>query len=228
MRLVRNQAFFGLRDRDSAGLIADLQIVDCAFSNCALSITSDPALRTTVRNVELIDVEVHACRIWSVVVEDVRIINLHTKTLLQTWGAVFNRTILRGRIGSFMCSSAIRAGMAEPEIQAAFDSANARYYEKVEWALDIAEAEFHDCTLRGIPASLIRRDPSTQVIVTRERALSGGWRTVDLANTHWATAIELFLERGEPDMVLVAGKAHPQHGTLLAGLERLRDAGIAV
>jgi hypothetical protein len=227
MRKYEKQPLFGLRDRDSGATYSDLRFVDCTFSNCALSITSDPALRATVRNVELVNVQVHACRIWSVIVDDVQIDGLKTEGLLQTWGAVFRRTVLRGLIGEVMISHEIRAGLAPPEIQAAFDDANADFYRGVDWALDIREAEFVDCVLRGIPAALVRRDPDTQVVVTRASALDPAWRALELSDTHWATAIETFLESGKADIVLVAGKRHPHFEELRDGLARLRDAGIA-
>jgi hypothetical protein len=228
MKELRNQPLFGLADRDTGETYSDFRFVGCTFSNCALSITSDPARRSTVRNIELEDTEVHACRIWSVIVDDVRITTLKTRGILQTWGAVFSKTVLRGRIGSVMFSAEIQAGLAPPGVQAAFESVNAEFYRGVDWALDIREAEFVECDLRGIPARLIRRDPATQVVVTREAALDEErWRSLNLSGTHWSTAIEMFLERGEPDVTLVAGRRDRKFRALADGLARLRDAGVA-
>lgn len=50
---------------------------------------------------------------------------------------------------------------------------------------------------------------------------------LDLSKTHWATSIEFFLERSDPDVVLVAPERHPKYPELLDGLKMLRDAGVA-
>jgi hypothetical protein len=126
-----------------------------------------------------------------------------------------------------MTSSAIAPGVATAEQQRAFDTANAAYYAQVDWALDITEAEFEEGEIQGVPAALVRRDPATQVVVKRSRALQGGWRQLDLERTHWATAIEFLLERGDQDVVLVAPKRHHNFPALRDGLQALRDRGVA-
>jgi hypothetical protein len=97
----------------------------------------------------------------------------------------------------------------------------------VDWALDITEAEFEEGELQRVPAELVRRDAETQVVVTRASAMRGEWRRLDLSRTHWATSLEFFLERGDPDVVLVAPKRSRQFRQLLDGLKMLRDAGVA-
>ncbi len=126
-----------------------------------------------------------------------------------------------------MTSPFVSPGWAKPKQQVAFDEANAQYYETVDWALDISEARFYECDIRGIPARLIRRDPETQVVVTREKALMGKWKELDLSKTYWATGIQFMLNRGDRDVVLVAPKRDPKYPDLLDGLKLLRDAGVA-
>jgi hypothetical protein len=126
-----------------------------------------------------------------------------------------------------MISPLVAPGIASPEEQEAFNAANAEFYSSVDWALDISEAEFVECDIRGIPAHLIRRDPETQVVIKREKALTGEWRTLDLSETYWPAYIEGFLEDGEDDVVLAAPIQDPKFRVLLEGLQRLRDGGIA-
>ncbi len=173
--------------------------------------------------------EVVGFLIGPAVFEDVVVDGLRTPgDLLITWGAVFKHITLKGNIGRIMLNSVISPpGLAKPHEQRAFDEANAAYYATVDWALDIREARFEECDIRGIPARLIRRDPESQVVVTREKALQGKWREIDLSDTWWDVAIEFMLEDGEPDVVLVAPKRHPQYRVLLEGLKKLRDAGVA-
>jgi hypothetical protein len=126
-----------------------------------------------------------------------------------------------------MISPAVAPGSATQRQQNAFDEANAAYYAGVDWALDVSEAEFEEVDIRRVPARLIRRDPKTQVVVTRERAMEGRWRELDLSKTDWAGWIDMFLKDGDSDLVLVAPKRDRKYRDLVDGLKALRDAGVA-
>lgn len=212
---------------DGGRVLEDLEFRRCSFVSSAISITRDPARRSVVRNVKLINCEQRGCTVYTAVLEDIVIDGLRTNGLLQAWSPVLRHVTLRGRIGRVMISPAVQLGKAKPAEQRAFDDANAAYYAAVDWALDIREGEFEECELQRVPARLIRRDPATQVVITREKAMQGTWRQVDLSKTHWATSIEFFLERGDHDVVLVAGKRDRKFRQLLDGLKALRDAGVA-
>lgn len=214
-------------DNDSGRTFSDLEFRKCRFISSAISITRMPELRSAVRNVRLIQCEQRGCALEAAIVEDVLVDSLKTNGLLQTWGAVFKHVTLRGKIGRVMISPAVATGTATPAQQRAFDEANAAYYAGVDWALDIREAEFEEGEIQRVPARLIRRDPRTQVVVKREKAMQGTWRQLDLSRTHWATSLEFLLERGDPDVVLVAPKRHRKYRDLLDGLKALRDAGVA-
>jgi hypothetical protein len=101
------------------------------------------------------------------------------------------------------------------------------------WPLEISEARFKEFDVRGVPARLIRRDPESQILVTRERALevaTPGWeKKLDPSNTHWPFVIKLFLSDGYPATVLVAplGAAKAKRDPLLKGLRELRTMGLA-
>lgn len=150
-------------------------------------------------------------------------------------GAVFKHVTLRGRIGPIILSHLVTPSQRDSTVQRAFAEANAAYYTTVDWALDIREAEFEeDVDLRGIPGHLIRRDPKTQVLVMRAKALEGTWRQLNLEKTYWPAAIEFFLDGGLNSTVLVAPKkitnsiANPwKVQDLIDGLQMLRDVGVA-
>jgi hypothetical protein len=184
-------------------------------------------MRSTVRNVKLVECEQRGCALEAAIVEDVLVDGFKTNGLFQTWGAVFRHVTFRGKIGRIMISPAMAAGTATPTEQRAFDEANAAYYATVDWALDISAGEFEEVDIRRVPARLIRRDPATQAVVTREKAMEGRWRTLDLAKTDWAGWSDLFLKDGDSDLVLVAPKRHRKYRDFLDGLKMLRDAGVA-
>lgn len=228
MKKFEGQEFVQWFDRDSGAIYSDLEFVRCRFESSGLSITRDPMLRATVRNMRLTKCEQRGSAIDAAIIEDVLVDGLKTNGLLQTWGAVFKHVTLRGKIGRIMVSPLVAPGSATPEEQRAFDVANAEYYAGVDWALDISEAEFEgECDLRRVPAPLVRRDPDTQVVIKREKAMSGKWRDLDLSKTYWASAIEGFLQEGDPDIVFVAGKRDRKFRDLVDGLKKLRDAGVA-
>ncbi len=230
MRRFEQQTFEQVYDRDSAELFCDAEFFRCRFLSSALSIPIkfDPKLRSTIRNVRLVNCEQRGCSLDCAVVQDTEIDGLKTNGLFQTWGAVFQHVILNGKIGRLMISPVIAPGRATLEQQRVYDTANEEFYTSVDWALDIRQAEFDECDLRGgIAARLIRRDPETQVVVTRSRALNGEWRNLDLSATHWGVSLENFLKTGDQDRVLVAPKRSKQFKALLRGLQLLREIGVA-
>jgi hypothetical protein len=227
MKTFEGQEFAKFYDDDSGAHFSDIEFAKCSFRSSVISMASEPRLRSTIRNVRLLNCEQRGCTVDAAIIEDVLIDTFRTHTLLQCWGAVFRHVTFRGRIGRIMSSPAVATGTATPEQQRAFDIANAEYYANVDWALDISEAEFDECELQRVPAQLVRRDAETQVVITREKAMRGTWRDLDLSKTYWKTSIEFFLERGDADVVLVAGKRARKYRDLLDGLKKLRDAGVA-
>lgn len=227
MTIIERQTFAGVIDRGDAGIVEGLSLRRCYFEGCGLSMTTSPGRRTLVRNVELLRCEQRGCSVDGAVLDTVLIDGLKTHGLLQTWAAAFRHVTLRGRVGRLMLSGAVAMGTATPAQQAAFDEANERFYREVDWALDLTEVEAEEMELRTVPAALVRRDAKTQVVVRRAAAMTGRWRSIDLSETHWAMALELFLESGAPDVVLVAPKRARDFARLLEGLHRLRDCGVA-
>jgi len=227
MQIFYDRTFDSFDDRDSAATFHDLEFRNCYFESCELSITRTPALRSTVRNIKLINCSQRGCSLSAAIVEDVLIDGLKTNgQLFQTWGAVFNRTVLQGKIDRLMVSSAVLPGVVTQEEQHSFDQANLEYYRHVEWALDISKGEFKELCIRGLPGRLIRRDPETQVLVTREKALTGDWKALEFRENLWPTSLNMFLQRAEPSIVLVAPKRHPKFKDYLSDMKLLRLAGV--
>jgi hypothetical protein len=126
-----------------------------------------------------------------------------------------------------MFSPVVAVSHANRDHQRLFDEANKQFYDSVDWALDISKAEAEEMDIRSVPARLIRRDPETQVVITRAAAASGEWRKLDLSRTYWSVAIQGFLNDGNADLVLVAPKRSDRFRDLLNGLRMLRQVGVA-
>jgi hypothetical protein len=223
------KTFSRLFDRNSCAVFADLVFNNCVFDNCALSLTTSPTLRSTVRNVRLKECVSVNCDIGPAVFEDVVVDGLETNDLLILWSPLFKHVTVKGKIGELKVN--LRADTDwSPVIQEPLALARSAFYKSVDWALDISEAEFKEFDLHGIPARLVRRDPATQVIVTRERAMKEDWRRkLKSSNTYWPFVIDMFLDDGEPDIVLVAPKRKRKKdfAWLLDGLNDLRQVGVA-
>jgi hypothetical protein len=230
MKTFERRSFIHLLDDSSGRVLEEMEFRHCYFEGCGLSITRSPARRSTVRNVRLTACEQRGCGVDAAVVDTVAVDGLKTNGLFQTWAAVFRHVILKGKIDRIMLSDAaapVVAGLEPQEQQGAFDEANAAFYATVDWALDLSEAQFDECDVRGVPGRLIRRDSVTQVVVTRDAAMKGAWRGIDLSGTYWPTALDFFLKSQRPDIVLVAPKRNRNFKRLLDGLKILRDCGTA-
>src|SRR6202021_28063 len=86
-------------DRDSTAVYEGLEFNRCYFQSYFLSLTSNPALRSTVRNVRLSECSQRGCTLYAAIVEDVLVDGFKTHgQLVRAHGAVFNRVVLRGKI----------------------------------------------------------------------------------------------------------------------------------
>jgi hypothetical protein len=231
MKAAEGKAYANLTDRNGAIRIEDTRFTRCVFDNCAFSLTKDPDRSSMVANCEFIGCScLHNCDIGPAVLEDVTVDGLKIDDLLLLWSPRLKHVTLRGRIGEVKINASAHYLDKSPELQEPFDRARDRFYAHVDWALDIAEAEFADFEAEGIPARLVRRDPRTQAIVTRAKALQPGWRKrLSRSNTHWPFVIDMFLEDERDDIVLVASKGKPktEFQRLVDGLRELRDLGVA-
>jgi len=233
MRTFQDKTFEHFDDRNSRASYSGLSFQKCFFRNCVFSVTTRPALRSRACNVEFIDCEQQSCSLWPAIVEDVLIDGFKTHgQLFQTWGAVFKHVVLKGKIDRLMISGAVLPSLliSKKDRQAelaAFAKANIAYYESVDWALDISQGEFKELEIRGIPGRLIRRDPETQILVTRETAMRGEWRKLKFRTNVTSVCFNLFLDRQDTDMLFVAEKRNPHFRDDLADLQLLRKSGIA-
>lgn len=232
MQIFQDQTFHRFVDDDSAALFSDIEFRRCHFKGCLVSITNKPNLRSTIRNVSVIDCTENGGSIGTAIVEDVLVQHLKAPGLFQTFGAVFNRVVLHGRFERLMITNDVLPSvlMDEEDRQREIDAfrlANAEYYRNVDWALDISQGEFKEFEIRGIPSWLIRRDPETQVVVTKKRLLEGDdWRELAFDGP-WHVGFHLLLDSPCEDTIVIAPKRHRKFPLYMADLELLREAGIA-
>lgn len=216
-------------DRGSSVRLTDLEICECTFQFCALSLTQSMMRRSIVTGVRLTNCVAINCTIGPAVVDDVLIDGLKTLDLLICWSPFLRHVVLRGKVGTIKVNAAPGVEASDETLEQ-FALARADFYAATDWALDITEAEFTELSIRGIPSRVVRRDTRDQVVVTRQKAADPSWRSrVRPGNTYWPYLLDLFLESDEDEVVLVAPRAtrKKKYTELLDGLKNLRDIGVA-
>jgi hypothetical protein len=233
MKKFANEKYFGLFDRGEKLLLENIRIEGCSFTHSGISVTTDFDRMATVRDVELADCATDGVSLGPLIARNVRISNLRTSDLLILWCPYADRVTLTGDIGKMKINPDAGPSTVGNARQRPFDDFRSTFYADVEWAMDISEARFKEFDIRGVPGRLIRRDPESQVLVTRQRALQVAtpeWeKQLDPENKLWPFMINLFLSDGDADVVLVAplGAAKAKRDPLLKGLQELRRIGLA-
>ena len=227
--LYENRKFDGLTDIDTGRVFQDIECRKCDFFSSSISMGHDLARRSVVRRVRLRDCRVRASFVGRAIVDEVEIDGMDTgkEFTLQCFATVLRHVTLKGSIGNLQIIDQV--GLSQPaRVQKAFNEANAAFYMNVDWALDISSAEFYGCDIRGVPYRLVRRDPETQVVITRERAEVRHWRHLDFSETFLDYYLEKLLGSTAEGMVLVAPKASPKFKVFLSTLKSLREIGVAL
>lgn len=230
MHEFRGQEFVRVINREQSA-VSDYRFINCQFAYCRFSLVDNISSISTVQNVEFLSC--HNCNsdIGPSILENVRITDLSISESLICWSPFFRHVVFQGKIGRVILNSQYTCVDFDPDIQKQFDAKRATYYETVDWALDISEARFSDFSMRGVPARLVRIDPETQGIVTRESVLQEGWRDkVHPKDDLWLFIIDLFLEDGDEDLVLATpmGSPRKRYQPLLDSLNELKDLGVVL
>jgi len=226
MHLISTESF--QRRRLNQAEFSDVRLDGCSFDNCSIH-------GGTLERLELNQCRTWSCSLSDLIVEDCIIDGLSTtvhgargrRTPLFLWGVRSSHVVLKGRIGALVWNQP--RDWRGPESQELVEFYR-RYYESVDWALDVSNAVFTAVpSLRyGPPGRLIRRDPETQPLVTRERVLAADWDPLMYTIGVWRVVIQHMLDHSWPnEIVLLPARAGKSYKAELAGIEILRASGIA-
>ncbi|MFC0431484.1 hypothetical protein [Kutzneria buriramensis] len=206
-----------------ATVFSDFELAGAVFTGCALAQFEDPSYgRIVVRDASLSDIKLTNCSAHGICLERLTVDNLATNRATQLEACVFNRVTLKGRVGPIITTPANPS--LSWDAKEAFASGAVAYYEKVDWALDITNAEFSDVDLYMVPGHLIKRDPETQFLLRRASFENTPIDQLD-------PIVQIFVDRFNAtpfdSIVAVAPKRSAQFRNFLAALTDLRDAGLA-
>lgn len=230
-------------------LVEDVTYVGCVFDNCHQR-------SGVMRNVEFIDCAVWATSFREVVFEDCLMQNLKTRIPGQSpgksmplffWGCFARHLTIRGTVGGFMWNPPTTPAQVEwsrgkPRVistgQVDFGrrvvSRAERFYQKVDWAVDISEARFRSVPTFsfGPPGELFVRDKVRQPMVTREAAKSvEDWQALRGEVGIWWVTLQDFQARPWPEtkvLVPALGGRKAKVDEELAGINYLREAGLTL
>ncbi len=224
MKEYKNEIFEEFYDENSNEIFENISFQKCQFNYCEISQADNPFYRTTVKNINLFDCSLKGGSIGCSIIQEVTINNLKNTGLFQTWGAVFNQVILKGRIGKIMITNSINN--SDPDIEKAFEEENKQFYSTIDWALDISMGEFIELDIRGIPADLIKINRENQAII---RKVNIPENLGDLNFKSRITPITLgrVLRMNMDDYVYVAPKRSKEYENILEDIHILRKNGIA-
>lgn len=213
-----------------SGVLENSEYADIAFDFVAGSSSVVPSNRPLIRNVRLTNVAQLSCHLWGAVLDNVVVDGLKRLGKIPAFlnACVFRRVVLSGPISAIKINPEF--GTESDRVNAEWNQANVKFYKDVDWAIDVREAAFKgSISLEGIPGALVRRDPDTQILVSRSDLVQSDWQSLDYAETSVKIAIEWFLERSPyEDCVIVAPKLAKYFSDELKVFAMLRRTGIAI
>jgi hypothetical protein len=208
--------------------IGDCKASYTAFHNNSTAVPTDPAKRLTIRNVSIYRCHHWACHAHGVVFDNVTLTDVRgggvgAKAPSFLWGCVFSRVQIRGPLSGLWWRWKVEPD--DDSLSRRFLWANIALYQSIDWALDVSEARFSIYeSLLGVPARLVKRDPTRHFVMTREAALSLAAESGE--STVWRITAQLLVESGLPDTVIVVGGSGKRQRTELDAAKALTDRGL--
>ena len=232
MNTVKEHKFYMERNLDlEQGIeISNKELINCIFDNCHIGTRDDITKLSIFRNIDMIDCSLLNCLIGPVILEDITIKNLKTGDI-----AIFNLPLLKhikieGKIGKIKINNIGFNLMPTLEEKKKMIDMKNSFYQKVDWAIDISNAEFLDFFCLGIPTNLFKINPEHQFIANRDKIIESSILSSKFINKNIVlnTILQLFIESEENDMVLVAplAKAKKYREPILSDLQKLRQEKI--
>jgi hypothetical protein len=230
------QIGYHLSPHEKGPVYSDMTFVRCHFNSCIISHhIYDLSCRTRLKNMNLIKCEQHSTIFGCAIVEDVLVDGLKTHGPFISDGAVFKNVKLTGRIGNILLRDIFpvcaddRKKVPEKPLHKLFSEYNIKFYESVDTAIDISEAEFDGtCDIRNIPASKIKIDNNTQCRIMKHRLAEFDLDSIDFLDTYFRTSIGFLLDGEDDGKILVASKRNKKRfpGEMKV-IEALKKAGVA-
>lgn len=201
------------------------------FDNCEIGLSDDINNLPHIKNKKFNSCSFVFCTFGPAIFENIEFNNIKFEDYGIFWSPLFNQVKLKNKLTSFRINSSGFMFDKKPKIQKELDNIRSKFYEKVNWALDISEAKFSSFDYSGIPGKLFIRDPDTQFLVTKNNFYS-----LDLLDNSFKDSfsylmmyLEDFIESDDEDIVIPVplAKSKKFRQPVLEGLQELRRLGFA-
>jgi hypothetical protein len=209
--------------------LSDCQFERCTFYQGRLPEAASPDDLHRVSRSSFESCTAVQCHISTLVLDDVLIRDLKIErggrgNMLIVWAALFQRVTLAGHVGSLKINLEPRPLAKMPRWFEFYK----RFYSSVDWAIDIRDTDFKlGMEFHWVPGSLVRRDPETQVLVTREKLKKCDLRALPVRDIT-RVEFEWFLERSPFDDVIIAAfPSERGRNDKLHDIATLRELGLA-
>jgi len=222
MRVIEGRTFRYIQKYPWRRTIRNIEFSNCDFYGCKIFFEKYLFLRARIVNVRTVNCETYGhIELNSTILEDVLVdhIQMHGGKI-SCCGCSFRHLKLVGKIDEIDIYSPDQYGRAR------YDTVKNRFYDGVDWAIDIAQAKYLQVsTIAGVPTKLIRRDEETQVIVRRDKVLDERFRKMPIED-RFTNALSSFLRNEEAEMILIAPSRNHNFKSYLKDFELLRSEGI--
>ncbi|MEW1860704.1 hypothetical protein AB0399_10055 [Streptomyces sp. NPDC088194] len=217
---IEGQSIQGTRLIGSRRTYAGVELVGSTLTSCVLAQFDDPDFGLVVRDALIQGCTVDRCQVQGVYFEDLTVDGLNAKQIHRMYGCVFNRVVLKGKVGPVMVMPP-HGGLADRERHMA---GLVERYRGVEWALDISEASFVDADFYCVPGDLVKYDPETQILLRREK-----FKGVEIESlpTYAGIWVSRFSETPFDSLVAVAPKRSKSFSKYMHDIEWLHAQGYA-
>jgi uncharacterized protein YjbI with pentapeptide repeats len=236
MKEYKNQEFKDYRFSPEVE-IRDRKFVKCNFNSCRLSVPFNiiPEERTKVINCSFENCEFSGSNFQSKgFLQKVLFHNISQNDYMSIGGVIFDRVTFKGKFDKWILDSNHRGmvvnfnSITESEYTV-LDNYAQEQYEKIDWALDISEADFKECELRSsIPAHLVKRNPETQMLIKYEKVIRSNWeKNSTLKGNRGEVFCRWVANTYKMDTVIVAPVRNKKlFAEYMEGIQRLRAEGI--
>lgn len=193
---------FSLYPHNKEDSLSDVKISGATIHNSSIPVPSTPAQRFTFSNLEIEKCKHYACFVYGAVIKNVCVKGLTGGKGVPTflWACLFDNVKVSGKISGIQFKW--QMDVDRPKLDNVFQKDAKVFYEGVDVAIDISEAEFSSfLALPGIPASKIVRDTDTQFVLAKNAAERMAGNIIEFGV--WAVTSEELLESGMEDMIVI-------------------------
>jgi len=224
MRTITGETIFNARLNRGDPSDEAIEFKNCWFQACGVDVDAADHAHVRVSNVHLRSCRVSGGGLRGVHLIDCSVRGLQVSSAPSIIGCVLEHVTLAGKINKLI----VRPEMRGWDNEAALLAAAAEAYQRIDWALDISELDCPDLSLKGVPPHLLRLDPATQSVISREDLeRTQAWREVDYTGTHIEFSIGRIVREGWPTVVLAAPRTGPKVEAYMRVLGELRSIGVA-